>query len=109
MKYLLLDAKGAITEVDGPMDVLDAQEVLDDDFEALQPSMPPPYVMLVAMNGKRKGMEANWLATRAMKHNMKPDDFIVGPAIVTGPPNAVGELTDVSDEVLAAFQERVSR
>ena len=107
MKYLLISVKGVLKPTEGPLDVLDAQAILDDDFEVLQPSVPPPFVMLVAENGKSKGLEANWLATRAMRHNMKPDDFIVGDAVVTGPPNAAGDLTDITDDILAVFQERV--
>jgi len=107
--YLIIEPDGDIKVEHGALGVEQAQDMLDDDFEALQPSNPPPFVMLVGENGKSRGLNANWGATRVLSSILRPDDFIVGRAIVTGPPNPDGELTPVDVPIEEAIRRRVER
>lgn len=107
--YLIIEPDGETRTVHGTLDVKDAQQLLDDDFEILQPTNPPPFIMLVATNGKEKGLNANWGATRVMSSVLKPDDFIVGRAIVAGPPDGIGEPTSVDVPIEEAIRRRVEQ
>lgn len=107
--YLIIEPDGSMKTEHGELSVSKAQELLDDDFEPLQPSDPPPFVVLVAMNGKRKGFIPNWGATRTLSSILRPSDFVVGRAIVTGPPDRAGELTSIDVPIEEAIRRRVER
>lgn len=107
--YLLITPGDGIELKHGPLGVIEAQDIVGGDFEDLQPTSPPPFVMLVAEDGKRMGLNPNWGATRVMSSILRPSDFVVGTAIVTGPPDASGELTSIDVAVEEAIRRRVDR
>lgn len=110
LDILLIEPDGTVEQRNqAEMSVGDAQALLEDDFEILQPTNPPPFVMLVAMNGKQKGLVPNWKATRIMSSILRPGDFIVGRAIITGPPNNIGDLTSVTPEIRDVVADRTAR
>lgn len=109
LRYLIVEPSGAIRVITGVLDTKDALHLLNDDFEVLQPASKPDFIMLVAENGKSKGFQPNWGATRTMRSILRPDDFIVGRVIIAGPPDPSGDPTDVSPELETEVRKRVEQ
>jgi hypothetical protein len=106
--YLIIESGGTIRQVFGPLGVKDAQNVLEGDFEVIQPR-GIDVTMLVNMDGKAKGLNPNWLATALARSRLRPDDFIVGRAIITGLPDAEGELQPISVKAEEAIRRMAEK
>lgn len=108
IRYLLVDTDGTVTATESDLDVKDVQKVFDGDFEVLPQPTDIDILLLASAEAKHRGENANWAATRLIRSRLRPDAFIAGKIIVTGPPNNIGEPTDVSEEVEKAVREKVA-
>lgn len=66
-------------------------------------------VVLANEDGKALGLDPNWKATAVVRSRLRPDGFIAGNAIVTGPPDDSGEATGLTvkdEEAVRRLTER---
>ena len=99
--YVVIAPSGEITSHDDALNTGDAIDIVGGDIEILPEPADIKAILICNENGKREGLEANWVATRLIRHAIRTTDFVTGNVIVAGLPNGHGDLTDLlaDDEV----------
>lgn len=96
--YVVIAPDGSITAHDTQLTTGDAQDIVGGDIEILPEPADIKAILICNENGKRQGLEANWVATRLIRHAIRTTDFVTGNVIVAGLPNSGGDLTDLQAE-----------
>ena len=108
MRYLVVGPDGQCIGGTGNLDMASLQALVGGDFEVMPSPLDIRVTVLAPANAKREGRPANHAATRLLAGRLRPDDFVAGVVVVTGPIDAAGALTDLTDEAAAAVTERVA-
>lgn len=103
--YVVIDPKGEITAHDSPLTTGDAQDIVGGDIDILPEPADIKAILICNEDGKRQGLEANWLATRLIRHAIRTTDFVTGNVIVAGVPDGHGNLTDLLDADETALRD----
>lgn len=98
IRYLVIAPDGSIEPHEGVLDTGAASDIVDGDIEVLPDPRDADVVLIANTEGKRMGLDANWQATRLIRHALRTTDFVAGNVIVAGTPDSAGNLTDVTDE-----------
>ena len=104
-RYLVIEPDGNIQEHDGPLETGDAQDIVGGDIDILPEPRDISATLIANEEGKRLGLEPNWVATGLIRHHLRSSDFVTGNVIIAGPPDGHGELTDLSGEDIATIKE----
>lgn len=107
IRYLIIETDGTISLKDGTLDTKDVSQLIGD-FEMLPTPTDIDIIILVSEDAKSKGENANWAVTRLIRSRLRPDDFVAGRAIVTGPATEDGEPTSVSQDVEKTIRDKVA-
>lgn len=101
MKYAVVKATDEIEfhEVNDP-NLINFQEHVKGYIQALvvRYSNLPPITMYINEEGKLIGLARNPIADGFMRGNLLPGDFIVGNAVLIGPPDRDGNDTELPPE-----------
>jgi Domain of unknown function (DUF3846) len=108
VKYLVIGPDGNAVRGEGDLSMDALQTLVGGDFEALPTPTGIPVTVLAAGEAKRLGRPANHAATRLMRSRLRPDDFVAGTVVVTGPLTDKGELTDIADDSVRLVGERIA-
>ena len=106
--YLILNTDGSIETKSGVLGVKDAQDILGSDFEMLPEPPGLPITLIASTEGKSRGDNPNWGATRLIRNSLRAGDFVAGKVIVTGAPNAAGDLTALTVKDEQEMRNRIS-
>jgi hypothetical protein len=106
--FIVISEAGAIESFDEVVTTALIQEVVGGDFEVIQPT-DMDMTLFVNEDGKRLGMNANWLATRLAHSRLRPGDFITGPVLVTGSADDEGDVQPLTPQGMTAIHERTDR
>ena len=98
VRYLVIEPKGTITAHEAILNTGDAQDIVGGDIEILPEPADVEAVLICNEEGKRQGLEPNWLATRLIRHAIRTTDFVTGNVIVAGLPDGEGNLTSLTPE-----------
>jgi hypothetical protein len=84
------------------------QTLVGGDFEVLPSPDGIRATVLASQDAKRQGRPANHPATRLIRSRIKPDDFVAGVVVVTGPIADDGSLTDLDGATELAVANRMA-
>jgi hypothetical protein len=109
MRYLIVSPDGNVVHGQGALDMAALQTLVGGDFEVLPSPDGIAATVLAGTESKAQGAPANHPATRLIRNRIRPEDFVAGVIVVTGPIAEDGSLTEIDEPTERLVLDRIRK